>query len=91
MLAIHRAVTMGRKGKKNKHTAKELQRKIDAHKDKGGGSKGLARRRQGHASVMCKMCRKNVPSMKSLQEHFDRWVVGSFGRSLPGQLCTQDS
>lgn len=28
---------MGRKGKKNHHTAKELQRKIDAHKPKGMG------------------------------------------------------
>ena len=63
---------MGRKGKKNKHTAKEIQRKIDAHKDKGGGKDGFAKRRTGHATVMCKMCRKSVPSIASLQEHFDR-------------------
>ena len=65
---------MGRKGKKNKHTAKELQAKIDAHKDKGGGATGLAKRRSGHAQVQCKMCMKMVPSMASLEEHFTRWV-----------------
>ena len=30
---------MGRKGKKNHHTAKELQRKIDAHKPRGMGDR----------------------------------------------------
>lgn len=69
------SATMGRKGKKNKHTAKEIQRKIDAHKDKGGGKAGLLKRRTGHAQVQCKMCMKMVPSIASLQEHFDRYAT----------------
>ncbi len=53
---------MGRKGKQNKHTAKELEAKAKAAKMKnggaGGGKSGVSNRKQAgaKASIKCLIC-----------------------------------
>jgi hypothetical protein len=68
---------MGRKGKSQKHTAKELNAKHKAAKEKagaaGGGGKGAAARKNASAKILmvCKLCKTNQPSVKSMKIHFD--------------------
>ncbi len=57
------------KGKARKHTAKELQRKIDAHKNKGGGKKGIASRKAS-TRLTCKVCMTPSPGAVKLAEHY---------------------
>mmetsp|Transcript_29053 Transcript_29053/g.70876 ORF Transcript_29053/g.70876 Transcript_29053/m.70876 type:complete len:155 (+) Transcript_29053:152-616(+) len=57
------------KGKVRKHTAKELQAKLDAQKSKGGGKKGKADRKP-KCKLVCKVCMVQLPSVKGLKEHF---------------------
>mmetsp|Transcript_14941 Transcript_14941/g.17898 ORF Transcript_14941/g.17898 Transcript_14941/m.17898 type:complete len:161 (-) Transcript_14941:116-598(-) len=57
------------KGKVRKHTAKEIQRKIDSHKSKGGGKKGAAARKP-KCKLVCKVCMLQSPSITTLRIHY---------------------
>mmetsp|Transcript_18725 Transcript_18725/g.26101 ORF Transcript_18725/g.26101 Transcript_18725/m.26101 type:complete len:159 (+) Transcript_18725:147-623(+) len=57
------------KGKVRKHTAKEIQAKIDAHKNKGGGKKGIANRKP-KCKLVCKVCMSESPSITTLGIHY---------------------
>mmetsp|Transcript_35499 Transcript_35499/g.68947 ORF Transcript_35499/g.68947 Transcript_35499/m.68947 type:complete len:159 (-) Transcript_35499:244-720(-) len=57
------------KGKVRKHTAKEIQAKIDAHKSKGGGKKGISSRKP-KCKLMCKICMSQSPSLTTLRVHY---------------------
>ncbi|GAB5358339.1 hypothetical protein AAMO2058_000448900 [Amorphochlora amoebiformis] len=57
------------KGKVRKHTAKEIKAKIDAHKNKGGGKKGLSARKP-KCKLMCKVCMSESPSVTTLKDHY---------------------
>jgi len=68
---------MGRKGKTQKHTAKEIAGKVKAAKERngaaGGGGKG-AEARMGawtKASVLCDVCKTIQPSFKTMQIHYE--------------------
>mmetsp|Transcript_17455 Transcript_17455/g.20219 ORF Transcript_17455/g.20219 Transcript_17455/m.20219 type:complete len:125 (+) Transcript_17455:178-552(+) len=68
---------MGRKGKTQKHTAKEIASKVKAAKERngaaGGGGKG-AEARMGawtKASVLCDVCKTIQPSFKTMQIHYE--------------------
>eukprot|EP00924_Labyrinthula_sp_SR-Ha-C_P015825 maker-scaffold_4-snap-gene-10.58-mRNA-1 protein AED:0.23 eAED:0.23 QI:128/1/1/1/1/1/2/898/100 len=68
---------MGRKGKTQKHTTKEIQGKVKAAKEKrgaaGGGGAGAAKRNEAKAkaSVPCDICKVIQPSLKTMQIHYD--------------------
>uniref|UniRef100_A0A7S3UYW0 C2H2-type domain-containing protein n=1 Tax=Aplanochytrium stocchinoi TaxID=215587 RepID=A0A7S3UYW0_9STRA len=68
---------MGRKGKTQKHTAKEIATKVKAAKEKngaaGGGGKGAEARKGAwtKASVFCELCKTIQPSAKTMQIHYD--------------------
>ena len=68
---------MGRKGKSQKHTAKEIAGKHKAAKEKngaagGGGKAAKARKTAGaKAAVKCKICLSQQPNLKSMEAHFD--------------------
>jgi len=67
---------MGRKGKTQKHTAAEIANKHKLAKEKnggaGGGKKGLADRKKNKnkISILCKICKANQPSLKSMHIHY---------------------
>ena len=66
-----------RKGKTQKHSAKEIAGKHKAAKERagaaGGGGAGAAARvtAQQKALGVCKVCKTNQPSIKSMQIHFE--------------------
>uniref|UniRef100_A0A5B7AI35 Zinc finger (C2H2 type) family protein n=1 Tax=Davidia involucrata TaxID=16924 RepID=A0A5B7AI35_DAVIN len=64
------------KAKPKKHTAKEIQAKVDAATtNRGGGKAGLADRsgieKGGHAKFECPHCKITAPDVKSMQIHHD--------------------
>jgi hypothetical protein len=69
--------SMGRKGKTQKHTAKEIAAKHKAAKEKngaaGGGGKGAALREAKKLATMiiCDICKTKQPSVKSMALHYD--------------------
>ncbi len=69
--------TMGRKGIKNKHTAKELAAKDKAAWAKsgnagGGGSAAAQRAARGDkAAVQCEVCKAIQPNIMSMTAHFE--------------------
>jgi len=70
-------VRMGRKGKTQKHTAKEIAAKHKAAKERqgaaGGGGAGAKARLQAtlKAQIYCKICKASQPSVKSMGIHYD--------------------
>ena len=68
---------MGRKGKTQKHTAKEIASKHKAAKNKagaaGGGNEGAEKRKiaGGKISKPCEICKAILPSVKSMEIHYD--------------------
>eukprot|EP00941_MAST-03F_sp_MAST-3F-sp1_P000491 g491.t1 len=68
---------MGRKGKAQKHTAKEIAGKHKRAKElagaAGGGGKGAAARKNAGQKIMilCKICKCQQPSVKSMSIHYD--------------------
>jgi len=68
---------MGRKGKAQKHTAKEIAGKHAAAKAKAGGAGGggdAAKERQSKGAkvaVKCKICLGQQPNLKSMEAHYD--------------------
>lgn len=70
------SATMTGKAKPKKHTAKEIQAKIDAATtNRGGGKAGIADRtgqdKGGHAKYECPHCKITAPDVKSMQIHHD--------------------
>ena len=69
--------TVGRKGKTQKHTAKEIAAKHKAAKERngaaGGGGKGAQARQAKKLATMiiCKICGLQQPSVKSMSIHYD--------------------
>ncbi|XP_059665594.1 protein METHYLENE BLUE SENSITIVITY 1-like [Cornus florida] len=64
------------KAKPKKHTAKEIQAKVDAATtNRGGGKAGKADRsgieKGGHAKLECPHCKVTAPDIKSMQIHHD--------------------
>ncbi|KAF6158842.1 hypothetical protein GIB67_012485 [Kingdonia uniflora] len=64
------------KAKPKKHTAKEIQAKVDAAlTNRGGGKAGLVDRsgltKGGHAKYECPHCKVTAPDVKSMQIHHD--------------------
>ncbi|KAK2361823.1 Protein METHYLENE BLUE SENSITIVITY 1 [Trifolium repens] len=64
------------KAKPKKHTAKEIQAKVDAAlTNRGGGKAGLLDRigveKGGHAKWECPHCKVTAPDVKSMQIHHD--------------------
>ncbi|XP_010485607.1 PREDICTED: uncharacterized protein LOC104763897 [Camelina sativa] len=64
------------KAKPKKHTAKEIQAKIDAAlTNRGGGQAGIADRtgkeKGGHAKYECPHCKITVPGLKTMQIHHE--------------------
>merc|ERR1712098_953815 len=72
-----RSSNMGRKGKTQKHTAKEIASKHAAAKHAagaaGGGGSGAANRKTvgNKVSVQCTVCMTVQPNMKSMEAHYD--------------------
>ena len=68
---------MGRKGKAQKHTAKEINGKHKAAKEArgaaGGGGKGAQQRKNagGKIAVKCEICLSMQPNFKSMTAHFE--------------------
>jgi hypothetical protein len=68
---------MGRKGKTQNHTAKELAGKAAAAKyaagGAGGGGSGAAKRKDAgsKAAVLCEICKGMQPNMKSMILHYE--------------------
>merc|ERR1712093_341965 len=68
---------MGRKGKTQKHTAKEIAAKHQAAKNAqgaaGGGGSAAAKRKEAglQASIKCTICMTVQPNMKSMEAHYD--------------------
>lgn len=68
---------MGRKGKSQKHTAKEINAKHQAAKNArgaaGGGGAGAAARKNAAAKILmsCTICKTNQPSVKSMMIHYE--------------------
>mmetsp|Transcript_11569 Transcript_11569/g.20550 ORF Transcript_11569/g.20550 Transcript_11569/m.20550 type:complete len:94 (+) Transcript_11569:120-401(+) len=68
---------MGRKGKTQKHTAKEIANKHKAAKEKNGaaghGGKGLAERqaKMGKIKVKCSICLAEQPHMSGMKNHYE--------------------
>ena len=73
----HIYTTVGRKGKTQKHTAKEIAAKHKAAKERngaaGGGGKGAQARQAKKLATMiiCKICGLQQPSVKSMSIHYD--------------------
>lgn len=68
--------TMTGKAKPKKHTAKEIQAKVDAATtNRGGGKAGLLDRtgleKGGHAKYECPHCKVTAPDLKTMQIHHD--------------------
>merc|ERR1712130_522820 len=61
---------MPRKGKKTKHTRKELDAKVAKHKNKGGGKNGV-KSRQPTTQFRCKICMTSIDSLKTMVKHYD--------------------
>uniref|UniRef100_A0A1J3H623 Zinc finger (C2H2 type) family protein n=1 Tax=Noccaea caerulescens TaxID=107243 RepID=A0A1J3H623_NOCCA len=64
------------KAKPKKHTAKEIQAKIDAAlTNRGGGKAGIADRtgkeKGGHAKYECPHCKITAPDLKTMQIHHE--------------------
>ncbi|KAI3724188.1 hypothetical protein L2E82_35956 [Cichorium intybus] len=64
------------KAKPKKHTAKEIQAKVDAATtNRGGGKAGVADRtgqeKGGHAKFECPHCKITVPDVKTMQIHHE--------------------
>jgi len=57
------------KGVIKKHTAKEIQAKIDAHKNKGGGAAGIDSRKP-KCTLVCKICKSSAPNTHILGDHY---------------------
>lgn len=55
---VHR---MGGKAKFKKHTAKELQTKLDSQRNVGGGKAGTATRMVARLNFTCQVCMVSVP------------------------------
>ena len=70
-----RAGTMGRKGVKTKHTAKDLQARAAASlQNKGGGKEGKADRlggAAGHSKFHCHICMMTAPSLTTMEQHWN--------------------
>merc|ERR1712167_212982 len=70
-------VSMGRKGKTQKHTAKEIASKHAAAKAAasgagGGGDMADKRKSAGNkVSVQCTLCMTIQPNIKSMEAHYD--------------------
>lgn len=69
-------VKMTGKAKPKKHTAKEIQAKIDAATmNRGGGKAGVADRtgkeKGGHAKFECPNCKITAPDIKTMQIHHE--------------------
>mmetsp|Transcript_9709 Transcript_9709/g.34148 ORF Transcript_9709/g.34148 Transcript_9709/m.34148 type:complete len:120 (-) Transcript_9709:390-749(-) len=62
---------MPRKGKTTKHTAKEIQAKIDAHRNMKGGAAGKAARLDPNCKWICTICKIQQPSIKSMELHYE--------------------
>lgn len=68
---------MGRKGKTQKHTAREIAGKVKAAKERNGaaghGSVGQAAREAARfkSSVPCEICKAIQPSMKTMAIHYE--------------------
>eukprot|EP00475_Leptophrys_vorax_P035468 TRINITY_DN584_c0_g1_i1.p1 TRINITY_DN584_c0_g1~~TRINITY_DN584_c0_g1_i1.p1 ORF type:complete len:105 (+),score=12.84 TRINITY_DN584_c0_g1_i1:194-508(+) len=64
------------KAKPKKHTAKEIQAKVDAATtNRGGGKAGQADRlgldKGGHAKLACPICKTTAPDLKSMKIHHE--------------------
>ncbi|GJU45996.1 hypothetical protein Tco_1203262 [Tanacetum coccineum] len=64
------------KAKPKKHTAKEIQAKVDAATtNRGGGKAGVADRtgkvKGGHAKFECPHCKITAPDIKTMQIHHE--------------------
>eukprot|EP00163_Fabomonas_tropica_P010336 TRINITY_DN2044_c0_g1_i1.p2 TRINITY_DN2044_c0_g1~~TRINITY_DN2044_c0_g1_i1.p2 ORF type:complete len:110 (+),score=34.35 TRINITY_DN2044_c0_g1_i1:320-649(+) len=68
---------MGRKGIKQKHTAKEINAKHAAAKHAagaaGGGASGAAKREQAkaRAMVVCDICKVAQPNISAMTKHYE--------------------
>ncbi|KAF0719368.1 Aste57867_1089 [Aphanomyces stellatus] len=66
---------MGGKAKTQKHTAKEINMKHKAAKERagaaGGGASGLVQRKCQKASVKCEICLNEFLSFPDMKIHFD--------------------
>lgn len=68
---------MGRKGKVQIHTAKEIKGKVQAAKERngaaGGGGEGAKNRVEARAkaSVPCEVCTQILPSLNTAKIHFE--------------------
>jgi len=68
---------MGRKGKTQKHTAKEIAGKHKAAKERAGaaghGAKGLATRQEkmGKIKVKCSVCLTEQPHLAGMRNHYE--------------------
>jgi len=68
---------MGRKGKTQKHTAKEIASKVQASKNSNGaaghGSVGLAARKDNmmKIQVKCEICLAIQPHMSGMKNHYE--------------------
>ena len=68
---------MGRKGKTQKHTAKEIAAKTKAAKERngaaGGGGAALAVRmnKMKLGNVICEVCKAAQPNLKSMTAHWE--------------------
>jgi len=68
---------MGRKGKTQKHTAKEIAGKHKAAKHKagaaGGGNEGAEKRKIACTKISkpCEICKVLLPSLKSMEIHYE--------------------
>merc|ERR1711991_837489 len=73
----YHTINMGRKGKAQKHTAKEINGKHKAAKEArgaaGGGGKGAQQRKNagGKIAVKCEICLSMQPNFKSMTAHFE--------------------
>merc|ERR1711964_264248 len=70
-------ILMGRKGKTQKHTAKEIAAKHAAAKHAGGaaggGGSGVENRKAAgnKVSIACVICMTVQPNIKSMEAHYD--------------------
>lgn len=70
------ASAMGRKGKTQKHTAKELAGKAQAAKERKGaaghGGKGMEQRKaaMAKACVLCPLCKAEQPHVAGMRNHY---------------------
>jgi len=58
------------KGFIQKHTAAELKRKADSHRDIAGGKEGKDRRTPKTALV-CKLCKANIHNINIMKAHYE--------------------